>query len=190
MNIPNRKSTSKKNAVITIAIVIVLTLGASVAYLAIAKKWFFAPANQQKNNKSINYDPPTNEQKNAAGSSKNGSSESQGSDQSPAPTPPSTSGGKATVDMTITAANQTSGTLYIRTLIQTIRSTGTCTLSMTESSGKTYAATAGVQANPSTSTCQGFNVPVSALAPGDWHIVIDFEDSSIKAVASKDMTIQ
>ncbi len=189
MNIPNNTSASRKKKIVALIVVIILIAGAGLVYLAVAKKWFFAPAHQQKDGKSINYNPPTNEQKNATGSSKNGTDESQGSDQSPTPTQP-TSGGKASIGMTITAANQTNDTLLIRTLIQTISSNGTCTLSMVGPDGKAYAATAGVQANPSTSTCQGFNVPMSALAPGSWHITIDFEDSSTKTTASKDVTLQ
>ena len=103
---------------------------------------------------------------------------------------PSSSTSTATsVTMDITATNKTTSTLMIRTLIQKVTSTGTCSLSMASSNGATYSATAGVQAMASASTCQGFNVPIGSLSPGSWTITINFKDSSDTATASKEVTI-
>lgn len=113
-----------------------------------------------------------------------------GSDPSPAPTP-SPNGGKPTVVVNITAAtvDKSAATLYVRSLIQTISSNGTCTLSMRHSSGRTYSNSAGSQAGPSTSSCKGFNVPLSQLTPGKWTITIRYEDASVTGSAEGEVTI-
>lgn len=184
------RSPRKKIALITVVIVAAILAGALV-YAYTAKRWPF-PSSSSAADKGINYAPPTDAQSNATGSTKQNSSstETTGSDPSPNPTPAANAGQKPSVNMTVTAANQSSGTLYIRMLIETISSTGTCTLSMTGPNSRTYNATSGVQAGPSTSTCQGFNVPVSSLVSGQWHAVINYADSSVQASASKDITVQ
>jgi hypothetical protein len=113
-----------------------------------------------------------------------------GSDPSPAPTP-SPNGGKSTVVVSITAAtvDKSAATLYVRSLIQTISSNGTCTLSMRHSSGRTYSNSAGSQAGPSTSSCKGFNVPLSELTPGKWTITIHYEDATVTGSAEGEVVI-
>lgn len=189
MNTIQKKSSSRKKVTI-IAITVLVLLVAAAAFAYKMKLWPFLTSSHSTTN-GVNYNPPTKAQSNATGSTKqSNTTEKTGSDASPSPTPSTTSGQKPTVNMQITAANETSGTLYIRTLIETISSSGTCTLSMSGPGNQTYTATAGVQANPSTSTCQGFNVPVSSLSSGTWHILINYEDSNVKATASKDVVLQ
>lgn len=70
----------------------------------------------------------------------------------------------------ITSKSVTEDTLIIRSTINQLVS-GTCTLTMT-SGGKTVTKTAEVIQNPSTSSCAGFDVPVSELGSGQWSIDI------------------
>ena len=114
---------------------------------------------------------------------------SSGSDPLPAPTP-SENGGKSTIGMEITAANQNGDTLNIRTLIQTISSTGTCSLEMTGPNGNKYTATTEVYALPSSTTCKGFDIPTTELTTGDWTISVTFENEKVKGTATKQVTIQ
>lgn len=192
MNISSKKQKRlplKRVLIIACIVLLVVIIGA-LAYAYKVRLWPFS-SSQSSTSKGIDYNAPTKEQSNATGSTKqSGSAETTGSDPSPEPTPSTTPGQKPTVNMTITAANETGGTLYIRTLIETISSSGTCTLSMTGPNSSVYSTTVGVQANPSTSTCQGFNVPVSSLATGKWRIVINYSDSSVQASATKDISIQ
>lgn len=104
----------------------------------------------------------------------------QGSDPSPKPTP-SSNGGKPTVSVSITATtiDKTANVLYIRSLIQTVSSSGKCTLSMNNDSGSVYSSSAESQPGPSTSSCKGFNIPLSKLSPGKWKIAIHYEDDSV-----------
>lgn len=90
----------------------------------------------------------------------------------------------------ITVTNQSSGILYIRTKIEAVTSSGSCTLKMNGPSNKTYSATSQVQALTSYSTCQGFNVPISNLTPGIWNISISYSEGSHSATMQKDINIQ
>ncbi len=140
----------------------------------------------------IDYNPPTPEQTSTGDAAKqqttNGAT---GSDPSPAPTPSTTGSSKPQVGMDITAANidSTAGVLRVRTLIQTVTSSGTCTLTASGPNGKTYTASAGVQAGPSTSTCKGFDIPISSLSSGNWSIQVSFENDSLQATASTEKSL-
>ena len=114
----------------------------------------------------------------------------QGSDPSPEPTP-SSNGKKPTVGVSITTTtvDKDSNTLYIRSLIQTISSSGRCTLSMHNTSGQTYSNSVELQAGPSTSSCKGFNVPLSQLSPGKWTINIHYEDNNVTGDTEGEITI-
>lgn len=139
---------------------------------------------------SVDYNPPTPEQTAAGEAAKQQSANgSTGSDPSPAPTPPASGSSKSGVGMEITAANVNAGVLQIRTLIQTVTSSGTCTLTASGPNGTSYTASSGVQAGPSTSTCKGFDIPISSLSSGKWSIRIDFENASLQASATTEMTI-
>ncbi len=73
----------------------------------------------------------------------------------------------------------TNGSLSIRTTIDQKLSTGTCTLTLTnKTTGKTVTKTADVFANPSSSTCKGFDVPTSSLSSGTWNISISVRSGS------------
>lgn len=101
---------------------------------------------------------------------------------------PPASNGLQSVAMSITALNQTSTTLQIRTQINTVTSEGTCNLSLTNGT-QTVTRTSGVQALASVSTCQGFDVPLSSLPPGNWTAQITFSNTTSTGNVSKQITI-
>jgi hypothetical protein len=189
MRIQTNKS-NKKVFVIIATILALLLISLSAAYYF--KVGPFSP-NQ---NDSVNLDPATEDQKTTGNDIKqssldqiNAGKENTGSDPSPAPQPVEGSD-KKSVGMEITAANQTDTTLQVRTFIQTVTNNGSCNLSMTNTQGATYTAAAGVQALSSTTTCKGFDIPLSQLAPGVWTITIDFSNDSLIATISKEVTIK
>ena len=63
------------------------------------------------------------------------------------------------------------GNLTLRVTIDQSLTSGTCSLKLT-STGKTVTRSAPVITNPSSSTCEGFSVPVSELSSGQWTIEI------------------
>jgi hypothetical protein len=72
----------------------------------------------------------------------------------------------------ITTASVTDGILYIRNEIEGVYQTGSCSLTLIHSQ-QTIKKTAGVQPLAQSSTCKGFNIPVSSLSPGTWQIHVD-----------------
>ena len=50
---------------------------------------------------------------------------------------------------------------------------------MNNDSGSVYSSSAESQPGPSTSSCKGFNIPLSKLSPGKWKIAIHYEDDSV-----------
>jgi len=174
---------------IIIAAVAVLLAGAS-AFAYFNKVWPF----QKSDSSTINTKPATKEQQDAGqqvkqtNADEDAKNKSNGSDQPAAPVPQPNS--KSSVTVSITAANQNGSMLQIRSLIEAVDSTGTCTLTLTKSGSATVTKTAGVQALASSSTCQGFNVPTSELSKGTWSINLVFENSTLKGEASKTVDVQ
>lgn len=74
---------------------------------------------------------------------------------------------------TITAANQNGQILQIRTLVDIIDTNGVCTLTLTGPAEKVVTKTASTQALASSSTCKGFDIPVTELSTGIWKININ-----------------
>ena len=61
--------------------------------------------------------------------------------------------------------------LIIRTTMDQTLSSGSCTLTMTNRQ-KTVTKSSDVAQNPSSSTCEGFDIPMSELGSGNWNIEI------------------
>ena len=179
-----QKKQNKKNKVLILIAIILLSI---TGYGLISYKFKFWPFIQNQ------FNTVTEEQKTAGqdikkrslndASNKSGKESSgqksktlQGSDPSPEPTP-SSNGKKPTVGVNI------------RSLIQTISSSGRCTLSMHNTSGQTYSNSVELQAGPSTSSCKGFNVPLSQLSPGKWTINIHYEDNNVTGDTEGEITI-
>ena len=71
----------------------------------------------------------------------------------------------------ITTARVSGQKVIIRINLDQYLSSGVCSLVMNNGS-KTYSATANIINSASTSTCEGFDVPVSELSSGTWLISI------------------
>lgn len=93
------------------------------------------------------------------------------------------------VAMSITASAQNAGTYQIRTLIQALIPGGTCTLQLTKGSS-VVTKTAGVSLFAQTSTCQGFDVPVSELSTGTWSAKVTFEGDSKSGETTTDIEVR
>lgn len=119
----------------------------------------------------------------------NSGKETTGSDATPSPTP-STTGGKASVASYNSSLNQDTNGVYIRSVIQTVTSSGACTLKMTGPNGATYTDTSGVQAMPSFTSCKGFDVPRSSLAAGTWSIAVSFENDELVSSYTTSMEVK
>ena len=69
-------------------------------------------------------------------------------------------------------------TLSIRATIDQSVTSGTCNLTLiNQGSGKTVTKSATIITNPSSSTCNGFDIPTSELGSGNWNITIDLSSN-------------
>lgn len=183
MTLTAKKQDQKKLAT-TIGVVILLAVAMlTYIYRDNLLHWTAAKDTTGEGNE-INYRPATAEQQQAGVASKTGST-----DTPPAPT---TNQGSAikNVQVTITAANQNGPTLQIRTLISAVENNGTCTLVLSHNGQNSVMKTANTQALSSASTCQGFDIPVTELSTGTWQATINYESSTLKGGATKNITIQ
>lgn len=101
----------------------------------------------------------------------------------------STQAKPASVQVAITAADQNGSTLNIRSLIQYVTDTGSCTLTLTNSQS-VVTKTSSIQALANASTCEGFDIPVSQLITGTWHIKIDVVSGELTGTATGSVQIK
>lgn len=82
------------------------------------------------------------------------------------------------------------GVLQIRVTIDQSISSGTCTLKLSRvSSDMVVTRQANTVSNPSSSTCEGFSVPVSELGQGEWDISVNVEGDSKTGVIKDTVVI-
>lgn len=188
------KTDKNKRHIIIVSIIIIVLLVASLGlYLFVFKGRIFGWSPVVSSAiPSTNYDKPTDEQVSTGNDIKKQSSDTTdpnnvGSDR---PATPVVESGqtKATVPVTISAANQNDGVLQVRTLISAITSSGTCTLTLTKNS-TTVTKTSEVQSLPSSATCKGFDIPVSEISAGEWQLKVVFENDTIKGENTKTVTV-
>ena len=156
-----------------VGIVLFTLLGASYYF----KKWPFSPASTgiSQTNSTINYTKPTEQQMTAGTQAKEQAAENnsqQNTDKKDAP-----------LGVAFTTV-QPGTVVYIRAMIDKVTTSGTCHLTMVGPGQKTYSAEAHTQALAGTSTCQGFNVPMTSLAPGVWKITVSVTDGTLSGSAT------
>lgn len=93
------------------------------------------------------------------------------------------------IQVTITSANQTSNSLQVRSLIDSMESQGVCTLTVERTGRQPVIQTSNVQVLHSSSTCQGFDVPLYQLTSGTWSITLDFKSTTTSGRATTTITI-
>lgn len=139
-----------------------------------------SPTESTNNLNNVDYNAPSDEQKNAAldTNPKNPA-------QSESPAQPTN-----TVTVEITAAVQDGTKLQLRALISELTATGTCTLRLTNTGQQDVVMVVGIQALSSTSTCKGFDVDTSNLSKGTWTATISVTAGSLTGTATKEVSIQ
>lgn len=184
----NKKNIKKIMIFVAAALAFILIAGAILEKLHIINL-FNSPTSQQnasekQNSTKIDNNPATNEQINNGNDTKTGSS----SDTPPVPTVIKGSD-KKTVQLTISAANQNNQSLQIRVMIGAIESSGQCNLLLTNGTA-TVKKTAGAQSQATTSTCMGFDIPLSELSGGTWSITVDYSSDKLIGTVSQDVVIK
>lgn len=176
MKITPQKSNKKKLILITSGLVL-LALVSSAGY------YFWS--RQEPSSEKTNLGPATAQEKADGDATKkktiDTSSSENGTSSSEKTTPDTNAQGSAVqpstpqtaVPIRVTAKSQNGNLYQLRTQIDGVFSTGSCTLTITKGQ-QTITKTASIQALAQTSTCQGFDIPTSELSPGTWNIQLSF----------------
>lgn len=165
----------------TVVFVLIVLVGCTLATYAYSAK--LLPFNQQRETSETNntaLDSPSNSQQSTGSLAKEEVVNKSTS------TPGDSNDGSIPVVIT---AIQPGDTVLIRTTIGIIATEGTCVLNMNGPDGKTYRGSTGIQAMSSTSTCKGFNVPLSELSSGKWTITISVKSAGAYGSATAEATL-
>jgi cytoskeletal protein RodZ len=157
-----------------VGIVLFTLLGASYYF----KKWPFSPVptSTSQTNSTINYTKPTEQQMTAGTQAKEQAADSKTAQQD---------SDKSSSSLGVTITTVQPGTVvYIRAMIDKVTTSATCHLAMVGPGQKTYSAEAPTQALAGTSTCRGFNIPMTSLAPGVWKITVSVTDGTLSGSAT------
>lgn len=177
----NKKQSSNTSKKILI-IVLAAAATAAVAYGVYLMYFAPKPATNTGPQDTINYEPPTDEQK-AAGDRQKEETINKTDDNNDPPN------GEDSISVSYTAVNQTDGQLLVRALIGAVSNDGTCSLTLTKGDA-VVKKTAGMQSGPNSSTCKGFNISVSELSPGNWTILLQVKIGSEQGKISQTFTVQ
>lgn len=175
---------NNKSVVLTATIGVLVLLGGYTAFAAYSHNWpFKSPSASQEQpsdiaNNDSDYNPPTNT-------------------NNPDKTPPqydtpsdTNEAQKPAISGVINYKSVSDGILSIRTTIDQKLDTGTCVLKLTRNSPtKSFTKSANVIANPSSSTCKGFDIPTSELGAGSWKIVISVTSGEKKGEITGNVSI-
>lgn len=88
----------------------------------------------------------------------------------------------------ISSLNVSEETVRIRILIQSIISGGVCDLTL-RSGGSVITKSVSTQASANTSTCQGFDIPVSELGAGQWTVDVNVRQNTSTGNATGEFEI-
>lgn len=182
----NKNSKIKTTLIALIAIIFVVVIAGTGVYALSGSLFGWKPFTQEI--ESTRGDMPASDEQIETGNSikenslNNGGSS--GSDQPQAPT--EQPDGRQLVQVDITGVNKIESSTQVGVLISSLDSTGTCSIKVSAQNGTSlYTASSGVQAMSNTSTCQGFNIPNSALQD-KYSIVVEFTSGAKYGTASYD----
>lgn len=182
-----KQPSNKKKIILAILAVVLLAAGSAATYWIINR-------DSGDTQEGVNLEPATKTEEDAGKQSKDetvnkdtssNSSKENGASETPA-TPPSQT---TTIPMRITASSQNGDVYQLRTLIEQVVTNGTCTLTLTKS-GTKVTKSAPTQALAQSSTCQGFDIPVSELSPGTWQVAISLSGAGITGSTSGTIDIK
>lgn len=193
MNIKSR-STPKKTIIISSIVVLGVTLVAAGVYVYAFKGTIlgWSPLTSTQTSDTVDYGPATEEEIDSGNKTKaqNVNNSSQDNPKVSDKVENEPRGNTGSIGISITVANQNGDLLQVRTLIETVTTTGQCTLTATRSGSAPVTKTADIQPMASTSTCKGFDVPISELSTGTWTLTVVYKNQSITGSATKTVTIK
>ncbi len=196
MKLKTKKSTLPK---IIIAIIIVAIVIAG--YFVVAKSYNYWPFQQvatpsettqqdDTDNSSINDTPATSEDQTEANKQKEATYErNKTTEESDKSTNGSSS--KKNVGVTITTAYQEKDEIHVNGFVTgVIEGNGTCTLTLTDESGKKVTATRQGHENATNTTCGQSTIKTSQLHSGNWTASLSYSSSTASGNSDNNPTIE
>jgi hypothetical protein len=171
-----------KKTIIILGLSTIILIGAAYAGAAFMYKWYPfqvspQPIEEQVNN--VNYEEATKEQQNAPTEMTEEGSKNQPQDST-----------QDTITVAITSSQvDPSGALRIGTIIQTLVSSGECTLSVKKGNQEVDLQKADVQALSNSSTCKGFTVPAIKLTSGTYTLTVSYAGDKGKGSAQTEVAV-
>jgi len=168
------KKTSKKTMIIPASIVSAILLGSIFYVFGLNGTILGWPNRKHNESTGTNLTPPTKQQVDSGNAVKKQTITKDQSSKPNATTSTTTVPQSFTV--TVSASGKTDQAFQVRVLIDKLMADGVCTISL-QKDGATITKTAKTQALSSSSTCQGFDIPLSSLSSGAWGYTITVKDS-------------
>lgn len=177
MKINTSRKSYKKLLLATGAVMLVAAVGYGT-YASTTNHWPFVASQQAASN---NTSPETaTSSPDQTSTAPVDTENTTGSDKTTTPTSPKTpdnndSPNKPTSDkvgVTITSITTNDNAVQVRSLIEAVTSSGSCTLTFSKN-GTNVVKTSGIQALPSSSTCKGFSIPLGELSKGTWNVTLN-----------------
>lgn len=168
--------------------IIIISLSVLVVITAIVVTLLYLRSQDGQHQKTISAQQKAagDQAKSNAVDASNGKAEANDTPEAPQPIEGSN---KSNVGVSMTASAQNGSMYQMRFQIDAPTSDGVCTLTLTKDSS-TVTKTANVQALAKISTCQGFNVPVDELSPGQWNVNLTYESDQLTGSTATTITIQ
>lgn len=176
---------SKRNKIIlVVSILTIVILGAGIAYATLQNRSNTA-SNHTSEKVTGKQDTPSvsEDQEKEAGNQTKTDTVNPSTSPSPSTQP------QNSVTIEITASNQNGSVYQLRTLINDVISGGSCNLTLTKGSA-VVTKTAPIQSLAQSSTCQGFDIPVSELSKGTWNVKINLSDSNVNGSVTSTIEIK
>ncbi len=96
---------------------------------------------------------------------------------------------KKNIQVTITSSNVINNILQIRVLIGAVVNSGLCTIKITSKDNLSIIKTAEVQPSANTSTCKGFDIPLSEISSGLWNINALYDSETLTGSTNGNINI-
>lgn len=186
----NKTASKKYPVMILVTMASLLVIGYLIYAYVTKDSWPFREAGQTNSSSTKNPTTTSDETNESASSSNTTGTNTSSSTENKTPTQYETSSSdNNSLVVTINYSQVIGDSLQVRVTIDRVLSSGTCSLTLTGASGTTVSRTAELAANPSSSTCQGFNIPVAELSSGKWTIMLDVSSGDLSGTASSEITI-
>lgn len=172
MKIIQKRSHTKRNILLASLVGILLIGGGFFVWQARQKPAAMAAETPSQSMNDINYNPPTNEEKEATEERKDEIIKEQEKEREEKETPPSTNNITVTIVRPSPGQTTQGEALNIRTVIDGT-SSGTCNISLTKTGQPTITKTFPVVFDVSSATCENADIPLSDFGEeGEWQLSI------------------